>query len=728
LAGHEGVRVAALVDRDMSRARELAKSYGVTTVVADAGELPAGSIDAAVVATPPFHHASCCVELSRRGAHVLVEKPMAVTIGDARAMVEAAREAGVVLSAGYFRRLFPAVGLLRASLDAGALGEVIGFDAEEGDVYTWGLATLSNLRKDQGGGGVLIDIGSHVLDLLLYLFPGEFEVLGYRDNALGGIETDCLLRLRLWREGRSVEGRVELSRTRRLRSSLRVRCERGTLELRTGERFKLNIIPEGVQLCDPDGEEVRPIRVEASWADQPESVGYEAYRAEIDDWLQAIRDGSTPRLDAKSALRTVELIDQCYRQAGRLDEPWTWGGALFKKDERLPAEASRSRGRVLITGASGFIGCRTAEVLQLGEGWQVRGLVHRPSSAARLARLPVEMVQGDLRSAEDMTRAVAGCDAVVHCAIGTAYGQRSEIFAVTVGGTRNLVEAAQRAGVKRFVHLSSIAVHGLNVEGLIDESTPVAPTRGDDYSESKAAAEAIVQASAKAGLPVVIIRPGNVYGPFSQTFSIRPIQYLKRGNLILVGCSEDPSNTVYVDNLVHAVCRSLDAPMEVANGKVFTISDGDELSWGEFYGFFARELGAALQTQPSDDPKRNRPKRGLGRWFRHWWHRSADVIRSAEFRALGKKVLNEHPVGKFPRWVLERSPWLDRKVRKLVGTEAVMVYRRPTPVPDDLMKVRRRSGLVCIKRACRLLGYEPPSSREKALQLTLAWIRNSRVA
>jgi predicted dehydrogenase/nucleoside-diphosphate-sugar epimerase len=726
LAGHKGVIVAALVDRDIPRTRELARAYGVETVAADAGDLPAGSIDAAIVATPPFHHAPCCIDLARRGIHVLVEKPMAVTAADARSMSEAAREAGVVLAAGYFRRLFPVARLLRATLDAQALGQVTGFDAEEGDEYTWGLATLSNLLKDQGGGGVLIDIGSHVLDLMLYLFPGEFEVLEYRDNALGGIETDCLLRLRLRRDGAAVEGRVELSRTRRLRSTLRVRCERGTLELRTGERYRLDVTPDGVALCDPDRGTPRPYALQAGWADEPEATGYEAYRAEIDDWLQAIRGESPARLDAESALRTVELIEQCYRRASTLAEPWMWAGALPAKP-KVPAEPRRSPGRVLITGASGFIGCRSAEVLRLGEGWEVRGLVHRPTSAARLARLPVEMTLGDLKSPEDMARAVAGCDAVVHCAIGTAYGQRREIFAVTVGGTRNLVEAARRAGVKRFVHLSSIAVHGLNVQGVMDENTPVAPTSGDDYSQSKAAAEAAARTATRAGLPVVILRPGNVYGPFSKTFSVRPIQYLAKGQLVLAGSEETPSNTVYVDNLVHAIVRGLEAPADQVCGQVFTISDGDELTWGEFYGYFAREIGATLRTCPlEEDVGRHHGAGPLG-WVGSWWRASADMLRSPEFRALGKRVLNGHPLGKLPRWMLERFPWLDRRVRRLVGTEGVLVYRRPAASEADVMKVRPRTGLIRIDKARQGLGYRPPVSRSEALSLTLGWIREARL-
>src|SRR5947209_3162210 len=98
LAGHEHVTLATLVDRDLKRAEELARGYGVARVVADAAELTAQDVDAAVIATPPFHHAPCAKQLMQRGIHVLVEKPMATSYTDAQAMVRTAQEHGVTLA------------------------------------------------------------------------------------------------------------------------------------------------------------------------------------------------------------------------------------------------------------------------------------------------------------------------------------------------------------------------------------------------------------------------------------------------------------------------------------------------------------------------------------------------------------------------------------------------------------------------------------------------------
>src|ERR1043166_7433838 len=94
LAGHESIRLAALVDRAIGRAEQLARGYGVPLVVADAADLSSDGIDAAIIATPAAHHAPCAIDLMRRGIHVLVEKPMALTSADAERMGQVAGETG----------------------------------------------------------------------------------------------------------------------------------------------------------------------------------------------------------------------------------------------------------------------------------------------------------------------------------------------------------------------------------------------------------------------------------------------------------------------------------------------------------------------------------------------------------------------------------------------------------------------------------------------------------
>ncbi len=661
LAGHEDIRLTALVDRDMTRAEEVARSYGIKRVVLDAAELQADEIDAAIIATPPFHHAPCAIQLMQRGIHVLVEKPMATSYQDAVAMVETAEQTGTVLSVGYFRRLMPSMRMLKALLDRRWLGRPLRFEVTSGGLYSWSAATLGNMRKDLAGGGVLIDFGSHLLDLLHYLFEGTAQVLEYRDNARGGIESDCRLHLRLSHQGEVVPGQVELSRTRKLGNRFAIECEGGTLEYRITERYAIQVTPHDNELVDSSRGEPRPFCLQANWADEPETEWYETVRQEIDDWLAAIRTGRPPQLSGRSALPTAEVIEECYKNVQPLEEPWL----REARHTRVQAVGKTGDGRprrVLITGATGFIGSRLAEILTLHQGLQVRALVHNPGNASRLARLPVEMVQGDVRSPADMERIVAGCDAVVHCAIGTEYGRSRSVRAVTVDGTCNLLAAARRASVARFVHLSTIGFHDPSRPGAIDENTPVAPRRDDVYAQTKAAAERAVLRAAEEGLSAVVLRPGCVYGPFGHTFVVNPLLALAEGRLVLDGAARTPSNTVFVDNLVAAIVRALEVPADTVRGQVFTIGDGDECTWGEYYNYFAERLGVSVAAAPPLVPQRRRS--WPVRWMRAWSGGMRDIVASPESKALLKKVLNTDPIGWLPRRILERVPALEGWLRR----------------------------------------------------------------
>lgn len=722
LAGHEGVELVALVDRNKGRAATLANGYQIPCVVADVAELKTEVFDAAIVATPPFHHAPCAIELMQRGIHVLVEKPMATRYQDAQEMVNVARQQGVVLSVGLFRRLLPSLQLMKAAIAAETLGKPLRFRLEGGAVYGWPAATLGNMRRDLAGGGVLADMGPHYLDQLLDLFDGPGEVLEYRDDARGGIESDCELSLQLFHEGSPVKGVVALSRTRTFGNELIVECERGSLVLSPGERYRVDVRPHDMMLTDPTSGKLRAVRIQASWKDEPETDWYETFRAQVDDWIGGIRTGTPPKLSGESALESVRLVEACYGSVKPMPEPWVDAfPRITTPDSVAGANGSTVRGlsRVLLTGATGFIGSRVAEVLALHRGLDVRALVNNPANASRLSRLPVEMVQADLRDGDAVRAAMAGCDAVVHCANSPVYSSRSETFAITVGGVSNLVDAAMAAGVARFVHLSTIAVHGEDVTGVLDESTPLRPGRGNAYGESKLRAERVLLDAVRRGLSPIILRPTCVFGPFGPTFITRPIEHLNRGRLALVGSAESASNTLFVDNLCEAIVCALNAADDVG-GEVFLISDDDEMTWGEFYGFFARELGRELIITSGKAVKAASQSRG-------WFSGFNEIARSNELKALARKALWTDPVGRVPRHLLENSPRLKEWLKRRIGLGGAAIYTRAAADDGDLLEITPRPAIACIDKAKRMLGYGSLTSKSEALGLTLEWLRHSHL-
>jgi dihydroflavonol-4-reductase len=205
--------------------------------------------------------------------------------------------------------------------------------------------------------------------------------------------------------------------------------------------------------------------------------------------------------------------------------------------------------KTLLTGATGFVGSAVARALNRA-GFPVRTLVRRGSPRAHLGDLELEFVEGDLRDADSVGRAVDGVRYVFHVAADHRLWARDprEIFTANVDGTRNLMQAALRAGVERVVYTSSVATLGLRPDGTpADEANPLSEMQGiGAYKRSKIAAERLVEAMiARDGLPAIIVNPSTPVGP-------RDIKPTPTGRIVVeAACGRIPG---FVDtglNLVH---------------------------------------------------------------------------------------------------------------------------------------------------------------------------------
>jgi nucleoside-diphosphate-sugar epimerase len=578
------------------------------------------------------------------------------------------------------------------------------------------------LTRETGGGGVLMDIGTHLLDQLFHVLPGSPEVVHYAENARGGIETDCELRLSLATRWGPLPARVELSRTRELRGSLRVTCERGVVELKRGDFCQLHVETTPPDLADPVTGTTRRISTTVGWEGESELVGYKAFRAEFDDWLDAIAAGGVPRLSGESAESVVRVIETAYARSTPLAEDWVDESRAVSHAANSHKSTNRPLPRVLVTGAGGFLGTRTAELLHMSGAWVVRGMVRHPASAARLARWPLEITVADVTRPSEVAAALKGCDAVVHCAVGTSWPPKSA-FSVTVEGTRTVAQLAADAGVRCFVHISSMAVHGNNVPARLDETAPLESGGGFDYGRAKYLAEQAVREAARTGMATVLLRPARIYGPFSRTFTIRPVAALRTGSLVLQGDASSPANMVYVDNVVEAISRALDAP-QTAIGQAFLISEPDQLSWFEFYEYFARAFGGRVRVEAATTNSGAEAGPGL---VRRWIHGGRDILTSPELRAMAKRVMNTEPFGVWPRQMWERSPTLQARVLDLLGVDQAVVYREPGPSEPESVTFSIVPTLVGIDRAVSALGYTAAVPRSRAMELTLAWCRHARL-
>jgi dihydroflavonol-4-reductase len=207
----------------------------------------------------------------------------------------------------------------------------------------------------------------------------------------------------------------------------------------------------------------------------------------------------------------------------------------------------------LVTGASGFVGSAVARAL-LESGEAVRTFVRPSSDRRNLENIQVEIVEGDLRDRASLDRAVKGCDKVFHVAADYRLWvpDAKAMFAANVDGTRNIMEAAADAGVRRIVYTSSVATLGLP-QGAepADEKTPVKPSDIiSPYKQSKFAAEAVVKQMVKEqGLPAVIVHPSTPIGP-------RDVKPTPTGKIVVeAACGRMPAfvdtglNVVHVDDV-----------------------------------------------------------------------------------------------------------------------------------------------------------------------------------
>lgn len=306
-AACERIRVTALVDRSLSRARELAAAHDVPIAVEDYRSI-IGEVDAAIVALPHHLHGAVTTDLLRNRVHVLVEKPMALTTRECDQMIEAARESGVVLAVGLVRRFYLSSRFVKAVVESGLLGEIVGFDVREGMVYNWPVASDFIFRKEAGG-GVLADTGAHALDVLLW-WLGGFERVEYYDDAMGGVEADCELHLQL-RSGAS--GIVELSRTRDLRNSYVIRGELGTLEVQTNFNPRIRLTVKGRDLS---------LAGHVAGSEVADRTVRDVFRRQLDDFVNAVLDHREPFVPGEEGKRAVALIEACHASPQPLKYPW----------------------------------------------------------------------------------------------------------------------------------------------------------------------------------------------------------------------------------------------------------------------------------------------------------------------------------------------------------------------------------------------------------------------
>ncbi len=247
---------------------------------------------------------------------------------------------------------------------------------------------------------------------------------------------------------------------------------------------------------------------------------------------------------------------------------------------------------VLVSGANGFVGSMLCRKL-VERGDTVRGLVRTTSDLALLEGIPVERVVGSLDDPLSLEAATRGVEIVYHAAAAVSdWGPLDYFRRVNVAGTRNLLEAAVANSVRRFVYVSSVAVHSFIDAQEMNEQSPQLPTPFP-YCQTKREAEALVLDYHRRGeIAVTIVRPGDVYGPGDRVALLNMAGLLEAGWLPYVGGGRKLGAFAYVENLADGLI--LAGTVARAAGEAYVITDGVRMTWREYF----ERLTAALGLPP----------------------------------------------------------------------------------------------------------------------------------
>lgn len=593
-------KLVAIVDKDASRAAALASEVKAEHFYTDVEiMLKEQRPDIVHILTPPEYHADLSIMVMNKGCHVLVEKPMALTVNDARRMIDTAVKNNVKLCVDHSMLFEEVIQAALKMVSEGTIGKVISVEShfsynpmrnpawvEEGAQYSYWAYHLN--------GGPIQDLFPHPASAIMEFLP-EIKEVHSVGQSLGALKGGWQDELRVIVKSNSLIGYISITLNERPDAIiLTIKGKKGVIQANLFNGILTYQKQSGLPRAVSRGFSGFNAAYQNFKQSSGNIINFARGRVDksggigplITKFYNSIQHGGEIPVSNDKGLNVVDLMNRIW-PVPSVNTP-----KVFLKPQ---AAGQKNREQVaLVTGSTGFLGTHLINRL-MSENIRVRALV-RPNSirAGKLKNLDVDVIEADLSNSEAIYEAAKGVKTIFHA--GSAMNNNwDDHYNSTIKGTENLIKTALDNDVERFVYISSIVVYELNTvskKKIITEDSPYQknPRAMGPYVYSKIEAERLLLDSYKdKGLAVSIIRPGMIIGPFGKIF-FPHFGYRYQDRLfVIIGDGRHVLPFTYVENTVDGIFKASVEPKAI--GQIYNIMDDGEIGTRKYIERFIEVTG-----------------------------------------------------------------------------------------------------------------------------------------
>ena len=597
---YAGAEIVGVVDLDEAKARKFASAHAIKGHFRNVRELIAYSRpDVLHIVTPPKTHYDIAKEAIGHGLHAIVEKPFTLNTRDAKDLYALADAKRVKICPMHNHFFDPCMLKARDIVEKGRLGRVINVESYYGlntridafrrypapNVLPW-LYSLP--------GGVFHDFMPHPLYVMLP-YTGRPCAVAVMERSHGELPRGLSDELRILINGENCTGTLIFSFAAKPHLHfVRIYGTAGMVQVdfntMTTVFHPLSALPKAAQKVIYNVSEGKQLFTSTAvnvWNFlRGKLKPYHGMQNLIHRFYDSVKGQGEVPVSKEHALMVVEAMDEIFKQVKniKLDFAPIFPMKQTGFKEGLP--------KILVTGASGFLGTRLVEVLTK-RGYPVRALVRKLSDTKKLESFGVEIYFGDVADLESLQPAFQNIDVVVHAAADTAGDERDGEWS-TIRGTRNVLDLCGRDGIRKLIYISSCAVYGVadHRRGAVlgeDAALERFPEKRGFYSWAKLKADQIVaEAMANGALPIINLRPGTIWGPGGETFT--PMMGFSLGAKLfaVIGNGKFVLPFVYIDNLVEAIIQGIEK--KDTGGGIYNVVDMERITKREYMNRVVKKI------------------------------------------------------------------------------------------------------------------------------------------